>query len=388
MLGKEKGGDETKGDAEAENLEGHFTGSFDTEIANNPGVISDSLLQEKSSHKPSFLEFISKLAPGKSLRTALDDILHARSGALIVIDCVQLINIYEGGFKVDCKFTPQKLCELAKMDGAIVLSSDLKQILYANTLLVPDTRIPTDETGTRHKAAERTSIQVGTPVIAVSERRGKITLFYENQKYVLQNSENLLRRATENLHILEKQREICNDLIINLNILEITGLVSVGDVCAILQRMEIITRIMNMLKRYLIELGEEGTIIQMRVRELVKGIDELELIILKDYLKNPEAAKKILSSMDFDGLLDISILSRILFEISHDAQSHPRGYRLLAKLNLTEREIDSMISQFANFGNMLNADIESIRVVLRQRTDVFRRELENLKEHIMVGKKI
>lgn len=338
--------------------------------------------------KPSFLEFLSRLSPGKSLRTALDDIMMANCGALIVIDCPNLRNCFEGGFKVNCRFSPQKVAELAKMDGAIILSSDLRKILFANTLLTPDTRIPSNETGTRHMAAERTSCQLETPVIAVSERRGKISFFYEHKKYVLQDSEVLLSRATENLNILEKQREIFNDLLTNLNVLEITNLVSVGDVCSILQRTEMIIRVMTNLKRYIIELGNEGVIIQMRIRELFKGIDSLIEIVLKDYLYKPHQMKKILSSINFDGLLDSGTLARILFKQSSDEMVYPKGYRLLEKTNLTEREITSLIASFNNLGGILEATDEDLNKILKQKTPSFKKEFDNLKEQIMLGKKI
>jgi len=360
------------------------------EISGNPDSVDIivSPPKEEPIKKVSFLEFLSKLSPGKVIRNALEDIQQGKTGALIVVNCPELRNICEGGFKVNCKFTSQRVSELAKMDGAIVLSSDLKKILFANMLLIPDSKINTNETGTRHKAAERASKQFNTPIITVSERRSKISLFYDNRKYVLQNSEALLSRATENLNILEKQREMCNELLTNLNILEITNLVSVGDVCSILQRMEIITRVMNTLKRYIIELGKEGIIIQMRVRELFKGVEELTDSILKDYTMKPEHTQRLISSINFDGLLDAGVLARIIFEASNDKQIFPTGYRVLSKLNLTEGELDRMIEYFKNLGNLLNANEEDIRQVLGNKTDSFQREWENLKEQIMVGKKI
>lgn len=354
----------------------------------SPDLIISPIEGAEGQRKLSFLEVLEKLSPGRNLRAALDDIMHARTGALIVFDCPELKNFMEGGFRVNCKFTPQKLVELSKMDGATIISSDMKKILFSNTLLVPDVSIPTNETGTKHKAAERTSKQLGIPVIAVSERRGKITLFYDNKRYILQDAEALLRRATENLNILEKQREICNDLITNLNILEATNLVSVGDACTILQRIEMINRIMNTLKRHIIELGKEGAIIQMRVRELHKGVEELESSILRDYSNKPSSSKRIISNINFDGLLDINILSQVLFESSVDKPIFPKGYRILRKLNLTERETDSLINYFENLGQILNSSIEELRKVLRSKTENFKKELEHIKEQIMLGKKI
>lgn len=357
----------------------------------NKNVKEEVVIQpiiEKAEKRMSFLEVLSKLSPGKSIRTALDDILHASDGALIVIDCPGLKNIFEGGFRVNCKFTPQKLAELAKMDGAIILSKDLKKILFANALLVPNTRIPSNETGTRHMAAERTSMQKDTPVIAVSERRNRVSLFYDHRKYIIQDSEILLRRATETLHLLEKQREIADELLTNLNVLETTNLVSVGDVCSVLQRIEIIIKMMDKMKRHLIELGREGMLLQARIRELFKGIEPLEVSILKDYVERPFNVKRFFSNISFDGLLNTESLAGFIFDSSQDKQIVPKGYRILDKLNLTERETKHLIEHFQNLTNILDATDEDLKGILKNKTESFMKELESIKEQIMLGKRI
>ena len=226
--------------------------------------------QEQQKPKTKSLTDVLKLvSPGSVLRIAIDDILRAGMGAMIVIDSPVMKGIIEGGFRVNTKLTPQKIVELAKMDGAIILSSDLTKILYANVLLVPDTRIPSNETGTRHKAGERAAQQANTLIIAISERRKKISVYHGSLRYILQNTEELLSRANETLQILEKQREIFDELLSNLNVLEISGLVVVSDVCSILQRIGMITKVSVMMERYLIELGKEGIIIKMRLKELL-----------------------------------------------------------------------------------------------------------------------
>jgi diadenylate cyclase len=359
------------------------------ENTNNESTIVVPVLEEENQPKKlTFLEVLGRLSPGKNLRTALDDILEGESGALIVVDCPELRNIIDGGFRINTKFTAQKLAELAKMDGAIILSDDLQKILFANVLLVPKSDISSNETGTRHKAAERTAKQTGTIVIAVSERRSKITLFYEEKKYILENSEHLLRRATETLNILEKQREIFDDILKNLNILEITKLVSVADVCAVLQRIEVIVKMMDSMKRYLTELGNQGTIIRMRVREIFKGIEALEESLIRDYSNKPQNTKRILDSITFDGVIDTESLSRMIFEASPDTQLAPKGYRLLEKLNLTEREIRAIIGRFENFYNLLEANEEELSKILKGKTESFKKELGNLKEQIFIGKKV
>jgi len=369
-------------------VEEQNVGAEKNETQNGNNEIIVPFPEELQQKKLTFLDVLGRLSPGKSLRTALDDILEGETGALIVIDCPELRNIMEGGFRINCRFTPQKLAELAKMDGAIILSEDLKKILFCNVLLVPDSKIPSNETGTRHKAAERTSKHTGTSTIAVSERRNKITLFYEDKKYVLENSEHLLRRATETLHILEKQREIFDDILKNLNVLEITKLVSAADVCSVLQRTGVIIKMMDTMKRYLTELGNQGVIIRMRLREIFKDIEPLQEKVIKDYSNKPQNTKRILDGITFEGVIDTESLSRMIFENSPDTQLSPRGFRLLNKLNLTEREIKSLIGYFENLSNLLDAKDEELRKVLKGKSDSFRKELDNLKEQILMGKKV
>ncbi len=328
----------------------------------------------------SFLDVLRLVAPGTALRAALEDIVRAKTGALIVIDADGLQDILEKGFRINSKFTPQRLVELCKMDGAVVLSRDMKKILYANTILVPDKNIATAETGTRHRAAERTAKQVGTLVIAVSERRNVVTLYYQDMKYVLRSTEEILRRATETLQILEKQREIYNDLVTNLNVLEITGLVSVADVCAVLARIEMIKKIAASMKFYMIELGNEGTIVRMRFRELMSGLDSEQKLLLEDYsLKH---LGKI--GLKFEEIIDINQLASKVFGRSPEEIVQPKGYRLLSKTKLEKRLIKLLVSRYKNLGNILNSDLS----FFGKEANKIQKELANLREQVMVGKKV
>lgn len=359
---------------------------FTQESISQPNKKSGKVL--KDGDKISFLEILSKLSPGKSLRIALDDILRSECGALIVVNSSKLKGLYEGGFKVNCRFNPQRLAELAKMDGAIIISSDFKKILLANVLLTPDNKIPTDETGTRHKAAKRTSVQSGTPIIAVSERKKKITLFFKDKKYLLQSSDVLLRTATETLQILEKQKEILEDLVSNLNVLEITNLVSVQDVCYVLQKMEIINKMISRLRRQILELGKEGIMLKMRLTEISIGLLERETFILKDYVSRPVSAKKFLSNLSFEDLLSLENMARSLFNAHLESEVHPRGYRILNKTELNEKTKKALINKFRGLNGILNASEEDLKKILKSKSTKFKEEIENLKDQIIVGKKI
>ena len=338
-----------------------------------------------------FIDVLKMFAPGTSLRTALDDLLRARMGALIVFDNGNVFSIVERGFKINAKFTPQKLVELAKMDGAIILSRDGKKILSANTLLIPSADISTKETGTRHKAGERTAKQAKTIVIAVSERKNKISLYYKDISYRLESSSEILRRAAETLQILEKQKDSFNEMLDNLNTLELKRAVSVNDVCYFLQRAEIVKRVAEIVKRYLIELGQEGVIVKMRLKELLGNVQKEQEIVLKDYLSSDSLyGLEMLEKMDFDFLLEPMNISRLLFEELHDKHISPKGLRILSKINLLERYIDSLIANFGNLDKILIAKDKDLVKILDSDAMVafFREEIYNLKEKVSLGKRI
>lgn len=357
--------------------------NYNDEIIEIPKITPS--LEEKPLTK---LDILKKLSSGTSLRESLNDIVSANSGALILINNPRAPTIFQGGFRVDCKFTAKRMAELAKMDGAIVLSEDFKKILYANTLLIPDPNITSYETGTRHQAAERTANQINGLTIAVSERKKQITIYYGNSKYILQHTEALLRRATETLQILEKQREIFNELLINLNVLEMTSLVSVSDVCKILQRIEMIKKMASIINEYILELGKNGSIVRMRLRELTRGIEKEQQFILKDYLQRPIRAKTFFDNLNFEELLDLERISHILFKIPSDKEIPPKGHRILNKTSLTNNEIDNLIKNLNNLYTILEADEEILISLLKNNFEIFKKQITHLREQIMVGKKI
>ncbi len=338
-----------------------------------------------------FLNILKLFSPGTSLRTAVDDMVRAKMGALIVVDKEGLSNAFEGGFRVNCKFSAQRLVELAKMDGAIILSNDLKKIFYANTLLVPSAGIKTKETGTRHKAAERISKQFGAIVIAVSERKNKTTVYWGNEKHVLEKSEEILRRATETLQILEKQKESFNDLLLHLNVLEITNLSNTRDVCEVLQRTEMIKRVSEIVRRCLVELGKEGIIISMRLKELTRDFYREVDMILEDYFGLGSArVEELLESMNFDFLLETSNVSRMIFEDIHDKEISPRGIRILSKTDLLPKDMDTLIGKFGRLDQIFDLGREDLMSVFNNESFInsLIMDLRDLREKILAGKKV
>ena len=349
------------------------------------------LKKEIIEEKKSIVDVLKFVSPGTAMRTALDDILHAGLGALIVFEKEGLLNIVDGGFRINCRFSPQKLVELAKMDGAMIISEDLKRILYANTLLSPNVKIPTKETGTRHKAAERTAKQFQTVVIAVSERRNKITLYYGDESFYLEETSEILRRAAETLQILEKQKDIFDELLSHLNVLEITNLTTMSDVCSVLQTIEIIRRISESVKRYLIELGKEGIIVSMRLKELTKNLGKNRESILNDYFGIDSTKKdEMLRNMNFDFLLENLNVLRILFDEIHDNPISSRGMRILGKTNLLKKDLEVLLDNFKILDEIFSLDRDSLRPLFKNEDfiDSLLTEIKNLKEKILMGKKI
>jgi diadenylate cyclase len=231
----------------------------------------------------SFIEVIQSLAPGTPLREGLENILRGNMGALVMIgESPSIMELVDGGFALNCEYTAAGFYELAKMDGAILLSSDAKRILYANAQLVPESIIVTNETGTRHRTAERAAKQTGALVIAISQRRNLITLYLGNLRYTLKDITVILNRANQALQTLEKYTAVLKHGLNTLSALEFEDLATLADVAALLIRAEQVGRIAREIERNIIELGTEGRLVSMQMEELMPKADDVEL--LKIYL--------------------------------------------------------------------------------------------------------
>jgi len=335
------------------------------------------------------LDFLKKVAPGSLLRTVIDDLLRSDLGALIVFDSPELAPLINGGFRINCRFTSQRLFELCKMDGAVVVSSDLKRILYANVLLTPDPTIHTSETGTRHIAGERTAKQANTLIIAVSERRKKTTLFFPKSKQYLRSLDELLREVSSSLQVLEEQREILDELISKLTILEISDLVSVNDVCKVLQRIEIMLYISESIKKYFTELGKQGNILNLRYKELLRGIEKLRDLVIRDY--SMLALKKtnvMLSNITFEGLLDLEAIARLVLEKGLEESVSSKGFRFFSNLNLEEKNVSMLVDEFGSLNKIFSASSKEIEQIIPSQGERIKEDISNLREQILSGKVI
>src|SRR5689334_6571653 len=252
-------------------------------MAPRPG---DELIAELESRQTSRLvRALEMVAPGTALREGLDNILHARTGGMIVIgDPDELAFLFSGGIKLDLDYSPAFLYELAKMDGAIVLNSNATKIVYANVQLTPDPTILTLETGTRHRTAARVGKQTDALVIALSERREVVSLFVDAIKYILENIPVVLAKANQALATLDKYRSRLDQVSTRLTALEFEGGVTLHDVLTVLQRSELVTRMAVEIERYIVELGMEGRLIEMQLEEVMVGVAAERAALVHDYM--------------------------------------------------------------------------------------------------------
>ncbi|MCX8159122.1 MAG: DNA integrity scanning diadenylate cyclase DisA [Candidatus Pacearchaeota archaeon] len=335
----------------------------------------------KKATKEELYNVLKLVAPGTSLRSALDSIMKTGKGALIVIENDSVIPLLDGGFRVNCRFTPQRLVELSKMDGAIIISRDLKRLLDANVLLTPDSKIPTNETGTRHKAAERTAKQTGCVTIAVSERRHEITLFYKNVRYVIKDTGELLRKANEQMQLLEKHRELFDFFLEKLNRAELKNSVNFGHAIHVIQKGRIIEKIARDLRKYIIELGNEGILLRTRLKEITMNVEKETDLVIKDYSKIGLAkSKKLLGNLSYDELLDIENIKKVLACEGSGKGEVVKGWRLLSKTSLQEQEIAALIKEFGGLGKILYSDIGLYKNLLGEdKSLLLKEEIEKIK---------
>mgnify|MGYP001417876590 CR=1 FL=1 len=325
--------------------------------------------------KKDIYESLRIVAPGTSLRIGLESVVRARTGALIVLgNGDEVLKIVDGGFNINSEFSPAYLYELAKMDGAIIISSDCKRILYANAQLIPDQSISSKETGIRHRTAERVAKQTGVLVIAISQRRNIITLYKGNSKYVLRNSSEILDKANQAIQTLEKYKSVLNQAMGNLTALEFEDLVTVYDVAKVLQRIEMVMRISDEIEKYILELGNEGRLISMQLEELMSGVEDDGVNIIKDYSnidiedKNYEHIRNSIRILSSEELLDLYNISKILgYDTgagSLDTNIYPKGYRILNKIpRLPSSVLENVINMFGSFQKILKASISELDLV-------------------------
>ena len=316
------------------------------------------------------LDALAAVAPGTGLRAGLDRILQAGMGALIVVgDGPDVLNICSGGFLLDAAYSPQRVSELAKMDGAIILASDASRIARANVHLVPNPNVPTSETGTRHRTAERVARSIPVPVISVSEDMRVIAVYVGDLKYPLEPIPRLLNKANQALQTLERYKSRLDTVSQSLSALEVEDLVTLRDVVTVLQRTEMVRRIAEEIEMAIVELGDDGRLVRLQLEELMGGVADDRRLVIQDYFHEDaewhlEEALSALAELDTEDLLDLKTVAHALHltgGLDLDTSLQPRGYRLLAKIpRLPEAVIDRIVNRFGNLQKIMRATIDDL----------------------------
>jgi diadenylate cyclase len=334
------------------------------------------------------------VAPGNPLREGIDNIIHARTGGLLLLaEPDEVSFLFSGGIRLDVDYTPALLYQVAKMDGAIVLPPSADRILWANVQLMPDPTILSMETGTRHRTAERVSKQTKALVIAISQRRDVVSLYIEGIKYILEDIPSVLSKANQGLATLEKYRARLDQASARLTALEFAGSVVLHDVLSVLQRTELVTRMATEVERYIIELGTEGRLIEMQLEDSVMGVMAERAALVRDYttLDSEQEVERILAelgSLEHTELLDFGRLAELLgYDRKTDTLDYaasPRGYRVLSEVPRLPRLIaQKVVNHFGDLDALVNAsdhDLETVDGVGTARAREIREGIRRLQE--------
>jgi diadenylate cyclase len=315
------------------------------------------------------LSALARVAPGTPLRDGLERIVRAKMGALLVLsDDPAVLEICSGGFLLDAPFSPQRLSELAKMDGAIILNADLTRIARANVHLLPDASVPTVETGTRHRTAERVARSLSAPVVSVSEEMSVINLYAGDRKHQLQEVGRLLDRANQALQTLERYKVRLDDAMANLTALEVEDVVTLREVAAVVQRGEMVHRIAAEIETMIVELGVDARLLRLQLDELYVEIDDQIDLVIGDYMQ-PGAriadTHAYMALLDDDGVLDLRKTAASLAPIGDandlDQALAPRGLRLLARVpRMTDEVAIAITDHFGELTKLQRATVSDL----------------------------
>ncbi len=338
-----------------------------------------------------YLAILRRFAPGTPLRNAAELVLRQGTGALVLLaDGPEIDSVSSGGFILkDARFSAQRMAELAKMDAGIVVSDDVGTILRANVHFIPDPSIPTSETGTRFRTAERLAKQTGSPVLAISEEGIRTAVvFTGQQRFELRSTAALHAEGNQNLSSLERLRRRFEDAEARLTRLEVDDVVTVRDVTLTLQRAALLMRLEREVDHIVIELGGAGHLISVQAADLVEGVEHAAQVTYADYARRRKQGLRVFSRLDAvptSELHDPQVVSDALGLGSIDAATRPRGVRALERVpGLPEPVRDALIAHFRSFPKLLSASeaaLAEVEGVGPMRAQQLRNYLERLQQH-------
>ena len=345
-----------------------------------------------------YLDVMRLVAPGSELREALARLMASHLGALIVVgDSSDVLEIVNGGVELNWKFSAANLFQISKMDGAVVLDADLTRIRFANAHLVPDPSIPTSESGTRHRTAERVARQTGKLAIAVSERMTRVTMYKDDWRHVILSVRVLISKSGQALQTMEKYKARLDQVSATLSALEFEDLVSLQDVVSVLQRAEMMQRIADEVQVYLAELGTEGRLIELQMEELMSGVEREKRNVIRDFRveergKSVEAVERSLARLSDEELLQLTNVAQVLgYSGVHDELDRPlssRGYRILERIpRLPTSVVEKLVKNFKTVQNIMKASekmLDEVEGVGKARARAIKEGLRHIAESSLV----
>lgn len=313
-----------------------------------------------------FYKLLESIAPGTEIRKGINNILDAGTGGLLVLGCNEkVLKLCDGGFRIDTEYNPQRIYELAKMDGAIVLNDQMDEIIFANVQLQPNSKLETIESGTRHRTAERVAKETGYKVIAVSQKRKVITLYKDNYRYILRPISDVVAEANQAVRTLERFGDMLEKSLTNLTLMEFEDLVTLFEVVTVLEKFSVMLQVAEEIEKYIMELGVEGRLIATQYEEITGRVyDDMEALI-KDYFFEKEdfSINEIFNSLkETDELRIMEIVSLLGYKKRYeslDKKLVPKGYRLLSKVKrLTNKDICLLVENFDGLTSIINGTEE------------------------------
>ena len=307
---------------------------------------------------------IKMTAPGTALRVALDMIIAGHLGALICVgDTENVLAAGDDGFAMDVSFTANRLFELCKMDGAVIVDKDLTKILRANNHLNPDPSLPTTETGTRHRTAARMSLLTKAMVISVSERRSVVNVYVDGRGFQLRPVAEIMSTVNQLTAAMQNTRSQLDRSLQHLTSLELDNFVTLGDITNIFYLFEVLMTAGDELDRCIVQLGTSGRITEMQREEFLGDMDEAYNLMIRDYAKDSSeeharAIRKQFHEMANPQLRSPKVVARILGyeDYGEDTIMTPLGLRTLSRVSVVrEGMADKIVDEYGSLQEILEA---------------------------------
>ena len=307
---------------------------------------------------------IQLTAPGQPIRTALDMIIAGHLGALICVgDVEHVLAAGNDGFPLNISFTSNRLFELSKMDGAIVIDDDVTQILRANFHLNPDPSLATSETGMRHRTAARMSVLTDAIVLSVSARRSVVNVYVHGKSYTIQPVAEIMSSVNQLVSTLQTTRTQLDRKLLHLTGLELDDYVTLADITDIFSSFEILQQAKSELKNCIVKLGTQGRLVRMQLEQLAgEAVDSEYDLMIRDYARDSseENARQIrakFARMTPQNLTNPQRVAEVLGydDLDEDSVMTPLGLRTLSQVSVVRDGVaERIVDEYGSLQDLMD----------------------------------